>query len=129
LNRKSKGLLSAIEKRSDWLVANGKPGELAQLACAFAKLDYNAPALFWAIESKWFEIMATGKPQDIYSTRWAFKKLEYPLPAVMELEKIEKERETNDRESLRKQRPTKLYRFKDASGSWHEFPREGDQHG
>jgi RAP domain len=64
-------LLSAIEARADWLIEDGTPQGVANIAWAFATLKTEAPKLLSAIEARadWF--IEKGNTQDVANTAWA----------------------------------------------------------
>jgi hypothetical protein len=83
LGQSAPGLFAALDRRGDWLVANGVPAHIATTAWACATLDHPAPNLFAALEKRadWF--VTHGQAQEIATTAWAGFRLGHVLPAVV----------------------------------------------
>ena len=81
----SRNLMSAMERRFDWLVQKGSAPAIAGTAWALATLGHQSPALFFtALEERadWF--VENGDAQEIADTAWACAELSFPAPALFQ---------------------------------------------
>jgi hypothetical protein len=73
-------VLSTVNSNSKWLVENGEPQAIANMAWAFAKFDFPAPIFFKKIDERASFLVKKGNPQAIANTTWAFATLNICAP-------------------------------------------------
>ena len=73
---------TAMEQRSDWLVANGSHQDIANTVWAFATLGRKSNALLAAIEKRSDWLVTNGQPQSIAYTALSFATLDHQSPAL-----------------------------------------------
>jgi hypothetical protein len=79
----SMAIFSAVEYNAEWLLENGNPQSIANIAWAVGRIGgVPSPYLFQEIEKHASYLVENGSPQSISNTAWAFGKLKIPAPAL-----------------------------------------------
>ena len=74
----------ALAKRSEWLVTNGQPRDVSNIAWAYGRLGYRSKPFFASVESRSDWLGVNGDAWDILNTAWAGATLGHPLsPALV----------------------------------------------
>jgi len=84
LNYPAPALFDEVNRRSRWLVQEGKPQNIANVAWACGNLGHQAPTLFAEIDLQADILLKNWNAQDISNVSWACARLDVPATSLFQ---------------------------------------------